>query len=158
MPNRPEPSPRPVRSRLHRWALVAGGVVLVGIGAVGVVLPGLPTTIFLVGASWCFARSCPWLEDRLIRVPLFRPFLFYLDNWGALPRRAVVGTLVVMWLAITVSVLSVTFAGAPRPILAGTIVVLGLVGTMLVIRAGRRATPGFSSAAPRPEDSPPDRG
>ena len=79
---------RPVRSRLHRWLLVTAGVALVGIGAVGVFVPGLPTVVFLLGASWCFARSCPWLEDRLIRVPLFRPFFVYLDNGARMPRRS----------------------------------------------------------------------
>ncbi len=85
--------PRPARSRFHRWLLVAGGVTLVGIGAVGVFLPGLPTTIFLLGASWCFTRSCPWLEERLIRIPLFRPFLVYLDQGAQMPRKVVVWTL-----------------------------------------------------------------
>ncbi len=65
------------RSRARRWLLAALGVGCVGCGAVGVVVPGLPTTIFLIAGSWCFARSCPWLEERLIRVPLFRPFLGY---------------------------------------------------------------------------------
>lgn len=129
---------RPVRSRFHRWLLVAGGVSLVGIGAVGVFLPGLPTTIFLLGASWCFTRSCPWLEERLIRIPLFRPFLVYLDKGAEMPRRVVVWTLVIMWLAISVSTVLVGFGEEPRPILAATIVVAGVVGSFFVLRLGRR--------------------
>jgi uncharacterized membrane protein YbaN (DUF454 family) len=130
--------PVPARSRLHRWLLVAVGVLLVGIGALGAVLPGLPTTIFLLGASWCFARSCPWLEERLIRVPLFRPFLVYLDHGAAMPRRVVAATVAVMWIAITVSVVTVNMGGQPRPLLGGLIVVLGLVGTFFVLRMGRQ--------------------
>jgi uncharacterized membrane protein YbaN (DUF454 family) len=130
---------RPIRSRLHRWLLVGAGVLLVGIGAIGVVLPGLPTTVFLLGASWCFARSCPWLEDRLIRVPLFRPFLGPMDAAGPMPRKAVVTTLVIMWAAIAISVVTVNFGGGPRPVLGATIVALGLVGTFFVVRLGRRS-------------------
>jgi uncharacterized membrane protein YbaN (DUF454 family) len=131
-------APVPTRSRLHRWLLVSAGVVLVGIGALGAVLPGLPTTIFLLGASWCFARSCPWLEERLIRVPLFRPFLIYLDHGADMPRRVVAATLAVMWIAITLSVITINVGGEPRPLLGGLIIALGVVGTFFVLRMGRR--------------------
>lgn len=124
--------------RLQRWLLAGLGIALVGVGAVGVFLPGLPTTIFLLGASWCFARSCPWLEERLIRVPLFRPFLGYLDNGGTMPRAAVVTTLVIMWIAITASVVTVNLGAEPRPVLGGFIIALGLVGTFFILRMGRR--------------------
>ncbi len=129
---------RLVRSRLHRWLLVAGGVSLVGIGGVGVFLPGLPTTVFLIGASWCFTRSCPWLEERLIRIPLFRPFLVYLDQGAQMPRKVVVWTLIVMWLAIAASAAVVTIGPEPRKLLAATIVAAGVVGSWFVIRMGRR--------------------
>ena len=140
--------------RLQRWLLAGLGVVLVGVGAVGVFLPGLPTTIFLLGASWCFARSCPWLEERLIRVPLFRPFLGYLDNGGTMPRSAVVTTLVVMWIAITTSVVILNLGAEQRPVLGGLIIALGLVGTFFVLRMGRRRQPEaarLDSTPPRSE-------
>jgi len=138
MDHQTTPEVRPVRSRLHRWLLVGGGVTLVGIGAVGVFLPGLPTTIFLLGASWCFTRSCPWLEERLIRIPLFRPFLVYLDQGAQMPRKVVVWTLVVMWFAIAASATMVMIVPEPRQILAVTIVAAGFVGSWFVIRMGRR--------------------
>jgi uncharacterized membrane protein YbaN (DUF454 family) len=129
---------RPRDRRLQRWLLAGLGIALVGVGAVGVFLPGLPTTIFLLGASWCFARSCPWLEERLIRVPLFRPFLGYLDNGTAMPRSAVVVTLVIMWTAITTSAVIVNLGAEPRRALGGLLIALGLVGTIFVVRMGRR--------------------
>lgn len=129
---------RPVRSRLHRWLLVAGGVSLVGIGAVGVFLPGLPTTVFLLGASWCFTRSCPWLEERLIRIPLFRPFLVYMDRGTQMPRKVVIWTLVIMWVAIATSVVMVMVGAEPKPVLAATIAAAGVIGSWFVIRLGRQ--------------------
>jgi len=141
MNNEPQPS-LVSRSRAQRWLLAALGVSCVGCGAVGVVVPGLPTTIFLIAASWCFARSCPWLEERLIRVPLFRPFLGYLEPGARMPRRAVVLTLVVMWLAIAVSSAVVGLGEPSRPLLAGMIVALGLVGSVFVLRLRARPTPG----------------
>jgi hypothetical protein len=55
--------------------LAAAGLLCVGLGALGAVLPGLPTTIFLILASYCFTRSCPWLEERLLRTRLFAPYM-----------------------------------------------------------------------------------
>ena len=136
--------------RLQRWLLAGLGIVLVGVGGIGVFLPGLPTTIFLLGASWCFARSCPWLEERLIRVPLFRPFLGYLDNRAAMPRHTVVTTLVIMWIAITASVVTVNLGAELRPVLGGLIIALGLVGTLCVLRMGRRK-PQATDIQPPPE-------
>jgi len=130
---------------------VASGVSLVGIGAVGVFLPGLPTTVFLIGASWCFTRSCPWLEERLIRIPLFRPFLVYLDNGARMPRRVVVWTLVVMWLAIAVSATMTMMGPQPRPVLAATIAAAGVVGSWFVIRMGRRRAGAGKFEPPRGE-------
>jgi uncharacterized membrane protein YbaN (DUF454 family) len=141
MSHAPPPS-QVSRSRARRWLLAALGVGCVGCGAVGVVVPGLPTTVFLIAGSWCFARSCPWLEERLIRVPLFRPFLGYLEPGARMPRRAVVLTLVVMWLAIAVSSTVVGLGEPQRPLLAGLIVVLGLVGSVFVLRLRERSTPG----------------
>jgi uncharacterized membrane protein YbaN (DUF454 family) len=130
--------PFPVRSRLQRWLLAGIGVVMVAIGALGVVVPGLPTTVFLIAASWCFARSCPWLEERLIRVPLFRPFLGYLEPGQAMPRRTVITTLAVMWCAISLSSGLLAFGETPRIGLSTVIIGLGIVGTVFVVRMGRR--------------------
>ncbi len=126
--------PQPSRSRLQRWLLAAVGVLFVGLGGVGVFVPGLPTTIFLILASWCFTRSCPWLEERLLHNSLFRPFLVYLRPGARMPRRAVVTTLVVMWLAILVSVLTLSMGENPRVLLAVSVAGLGLVGSWFVVR------------------------
>lgn len=136
MPNRdlPAATPRVVRSRLQRWLLAGLGVLCVGLAALGVLLPGLPTTVFLIVASWCFARSCPWLEERLVRVPLFRPFLGFLDGGARMPLRAVVLTLLAMWTAITISCGLLLAADDPRPVVAAIVVAAGLVGTFFVVR------------------------
>jgi uncharacterized membrane protein YbaN (DUF454 family) len=63
------------RSRLSRglWALL--GLAFVAIGAVGVVVPGLPTTPLLLLAAACFARSSPRLYAWLLRNPTFGPLI-----------------------------------------------------------------------------------
>ena len=64
------------------------GWVLVALGVIGAVTPLLPTTIFLIGAAGCFARSSPRLEAWLLDHPTFgKP----LRDWrasGAISRPA----------------------------------------------------------------------
>jgi len=117
--------------------MLAGlGTACVGLGALGVFLPGLPTTVFLIAASWCYARSCPWLEQRLLRVPLFAPFLGFLEPGARLPRRTLAKALVIMWLAIIASAAAVGLGDDGRPGVAAAVIGLGLVGSPFVVRLG----------------------
>jgi len=88
----------------YRLLLAAAGVACVGLAALGVVVPGLPTTIFLIMATYLFTRSCPWLEERLIRNRLFAPFLGYIDGSTPMPMRAKLITMCIMWAFVAFSV------------------------------------------------------
>jgi uncharacterized protein len=100
MTDRTRHSWKPARGR---WLLAALGILSVGVGAVGTIVPGLPTTIFLIVASYCFARSCPWLETRLLRNRLFAPYMVWIDEGRPMPRRAKVVTIATMWTFVTAS-------------------------------------------------------
>ena len=123
----------------RRWILAGVGVLLVGIGALGVILPGLPTTVFLLGASWCFTRSCPWLEERLMRNRFFAPYLRILDGTEPMTTRARLVTIAMIWCAVTISLLVLDAQGILRLWGAITLVVAALVGTAVVWRFRREA-------------------
>ena len=138
---------RPARSRLTRWLLAGLGVVCVGLGGLGVFVPGLPTTIFLLIASYCFARSCPWLEERLLRVPLFAPYMKFIDEGGPMSTRARAVSMTAMWTSVLLSLIVLRAAGRLGGVLAGTIFALAVIGT-IVIRAPRpRAVPSESCSS-----------
>lgn len=115
-----------------RVALAGVGMLSVGVGAVGVVVPGLPTTIFLIVASWCFAKSCPWLEAKLIRNRFFRPFLVYLEPGVRMPRRAKVISIALMWLFIGAS--CGAFLARADYLIALPVLAAGAVGTWFIAR------------------------
>jgi uncharacterized membrane protein YbaN (DUF454 family) len=140
------PSILPGRS-VRRWSFLILGLLSIGVGFIGVFLPGLPTTIFLIFASYCFTRSCPWLEDQLVRAPIFRPYLKYLDGETAMPLRARLSTVAMIWGASTISLLVVAARGPLAPWFLVTMLVAASIGSVVVMLIFRGGSDGESEPA-----------
>jgi uncharacterized membrane protein YbaN (DUF454 family) len=74
--------------RLTRPFWIALGCFFVALGFIGALLPLMPTTIFLILAAGCFARSSPKLETWLLTHKRFGPTLVAWREEGAIPPRA----------------------------------------------------------------------
>jgi uncharacterized membrane protein YbaN (DUF454 family) len=90
-------------SSLKRTALLLSGYVLVAFGAVGIVLPIIPTTPFLIAAAICFASSSPrakeWLEHN-------RFFGEYIENYrtgAGVSGAKKVRMVIFLWIMLAVS-------------------------------------------------------
>ena len=79
------------KDRLPRGAVrvvvLALGWGFVGVGVVGVFVPGLPTTVFLLVALWCFSRSSARFQHWLWTHPRLGPPLRAWHRERAIPRR-----------------------------------------------------------------------
>ena len=64
------------------------GWLMTVLGIIGAFLPVMPTTIFLILAAACFARSSPKLEARILNHPQFGPLVRDWRAHGAIPRKA----------------------------------------------------------------------
>nr|WP_114943634.1 YbaN family protein [Microvirga calopogonii] len=83
------------------------GYASLALGILGIFLPLLPTTPFVLLAVWCFARSNPALADKLYNHPRFGPLLTTWRDQRAIPRHAKIYALatlalsyaLILWLA-----------------------------------------------------------
>lgn len=89
---------------LRRWLFVALGCVFVALGLVGVALPGIPTTPFLLLASYFFVRSSPALHQRLLHSKLFGPTLQDWQRHKGVKRRTKWASIVCCSLMIGLSI------------------------------------------------------
>ena len=90
-----------------KHALMAFGWINVGVGAVGVVVPGLPTTIFLIIALWAFSKSSDRFHNWLYAHPRFGPPLQAWHTHRVIPPRAkalAVALMAVSWAVLTFAV------------------------------------------------------
>jgi uncharacterized membrane protein YbaN (DUF454 family) len=94
MPRPPDPSdpdsaplPRPLAAP-WRWALLLLAGVSLATGIVGIFVPGLPTTVFLLVAAWAAARSSPRLHAWLLRHRVFGKLIADWQAGGYVSRRS----------------------------------------------------------------------
>lgn len=122
------------RGRLHRKGVrplwVALGVVCVGLGVLGLALPLLPTTPFLLLASYAFARSSPRLHRWLVSHARLGPLIEDWQRFGAISRRAKATAVGLMGAAFVGSLL----AGFGGPVLVLQAFVLVGVAAFLLTR------------------------
>lgn len=132
MPSAPRPSLRetPQPGPFARTLWLAGGWLALGAGAVGIVVPLMPTTVFLILAAFCFARGSDRLHDWLVNHPTFGPMLADWRNHRAISRRGKIlaGIAMIAVLAISVAL------EVPAWVLALQAVILAAVAAFLFTR------------------------
>lgn len=119
-------------NRVVRAAWGAGGTVALGFGVVGVVVPGWPTTIFLIIAAACYARSSQRMYDRILRMRVFGEHVRRFRETGAMPARAKVIALGTMWPFVAFAVLIAIPASATWAI--ALTLFLAVAGTAYILR------------------------
>jgi uncharacterized protein len=91
------------RNPVARCVLLVIGWLSVTLGVIGIFLPVLPTTPFLLLAAACFVRSSRRFYDWLVTHPRLGPwFRDYLDGNG-IPLKGKVYAITIMWFSIGIS-------------------------------------------------------
>ena len=124
-----QPTTSVARHRVVRGCWFVVGWMAVGLGGVGIIVPGLPTTVFFIIAAWCFGRSSPRFERWVLDLPRIGPMVRnYRDGLG-MPRRAKVAAISMMWAAILISAVLLR----DRPAFVVVVIALGFVGSAYIL-------------------------
>ncbi len=67
---------------------LAGGIICTALGAIGAALPIMPTVPFLLLAAFCFARSNPALEQKILDHPVWGPQVLDWRERRAISRKS----------------------------------------------------------------------
>ena len=113
--------------------IVVAAMALV-LGIIGIALPGLPTTPFILLAAACYAKASPRLHQWLLKHRWFGPMLRDWESDRSLTRRT--KTIAVASMLIMVSFSIWTFQG--RPTVQMVLLVTGAIGAFVVLRIPTR--------------------
>ncbi|MWJ28950.1 YbaN family protein [Halomonas sediminis] len=118
--------PRSLCSRLYQCL----ALLCISLGAMGIVLPLLPTTPFLLVAAWAAPKGSPRLANWLWTHPRLGPILLAWRDQRAVPRRAkntACALLIVSWVTLMM-------VGSPLPVLALTGILFTAVAAFVLTR------------------------
>ena len=105
-------------------------VIFVILGFIGALLPGMPTTVFLILAAWAASRGWPQMDDWLLNHPKYGSTLRDWRANGTVPRKA-------KWFATTmmsISAIIMLFTTAPVAVKIFTNTTMFVVGVWLWLR------------------------
>ena len=108
------------------------GLFLTGLGLVGVVVPGLPTTIFMILAAACFFRSSTKMYNWVIDHPLFGESVLRFRSGEGMPVKAKYTYIIMMWFFILTSIFF--FLHSHALWIKMIITLSGFVGTIFILR------------------------
>ena len=95
-------------SPLLKYFYLISGILLVGIGVIGIFLPLLPTTIFLILASICFLKSSPKANSWLKNHKVLGGYIDNYQNKTGLTRNAKITNIITLWTSVSLSAFLLT--------------------------------------------------
>jgi len=91
-----------------KYFYLISGFLLVAIGVIGIFLPLLPTTIFLILASICFLKSSPKANEWLRNHKILGGYIDNYQNKTGLTRNSKIINIITLWTSILISAFLLT--------------------------------------------------
>lgn len=109
-------------ARVRRSLYLIAGFISIGLAVIGAILPVMPTTAFVILAAYCFARSSPKLEARLIEHPRFGPHIVRWRENGAISRPGKRAAAAAFAVSIVIALIFAPFPWSLAPVVAAVVI------------------------------------
>ena len=113
---------------LIKIVLIVLGTLSLGIGIIGIVVPGLPTTPFILLTAGLYIKSSDRLYQKLINSRLIGPYINNFRKNKGMTKRAKLSSIGIMWLMIAISCFFLIEPLTIKLIVA----LLGMIGTFVM--------------------------
>ena len=117
-----------MKATVLRALYLVAGIICVLLGLIGVVLPLLPTTPFLLVAAFCFSRSSERLHQSLLNNRFFGKIITDWENDGVIPLKAKIVATSMMLLMVSYPLIFKNFHLGLK-----VVVVMTIIGAMSYI-------------------------
>lgn len=107
---------------MRRTLYLIAGFVCLGLAVIGAILPVMPTTVFVILAAYCFARSSPRLEAKLLNHPTFGPHIVSWRERGAISRKGKIAATIAFAISIVVALIFAPWPWSTAPIVAALVI------------------------------------
>lgn len=114
--------------QIKKIVFVGVGILSVILGVIGIFVPGLPTTPFLLLSSWLFYKSSKKLHDRLHHSPLGKYIRHYESRKGVSLLSKLL-SIICMWMMVCISAFLFIESWRVRALLLG----LGIIGSVSIL-------------------------
>ncbi|GGB62178.1 hypothetical protein GCM10011316_37670 [Roseibium aquae] len=129
------------------------GCLSLAVGAAGIVLPVLPSTIFFILAAGCFARSSPRLERKILDHPTVGPPVRAWREHGAIPVNAKIYAITGMTVGFGLFYWSLAPTAVLTVLVGGSMVVCAI---FVLTRPNGPRRAKIPDGAPKPGSAPND--
>ncbi len=118
---------------MRRILLLVAGTLALALGGVGLLVPVLPTTPFVLCAAGCYATASPRMYQKLLHMRFFGEYIQNYRNKVGISQKARFGGLAFLWLALVVSMLL-----SRNPYLVGGLAFVGAVVSVHILTIRKR--------------------
>lgn len=116
-------------SRVKKTILIIIGLIFVAFGLIGIFVPGLPTTIFMILAAYCFIRSSEKLYNWVVENKIFGQRVKHFMETKTIPLRGKIHSISAMWIMVILSLIFLKVNVVVKIIIA----LAALIGTIVIL-------------------------
>jgi hypothetical protein len=93
-----------ISNHFFKWVLIISGTIFLGLGIIGIFLPILPTTPFLLLSAACYARSSQRFYNWLMNNKWFGNYIKNYREGRGVPLKFKIFTISLLWITILTSI------------------------------------------------------